>query len=145
MQPFNKVWDAREKRNLEFMYESSPTMIGFNPRWPLSRVEKINVLILKCMLTVWWITAIKISYLWHIYDSIKAITVTTEIQRISYSFTYFLATIDWNYRYLWNDKFSTHAYQLNLNDFYTALPKRHISDFNYCLWLNVVLLTPPRC
>jgi len=93
LQPFNKVWDAHEKRNLEFMYESSPTMIGFNPRWALSRVEKINVLLLKCMLTVWWITAIKISYLWHIYDSIKAITVTTEIQRISYSFTYFLATI----------------------------------------------------
>ena len=49
----------------------------------------------------------------------------------------FWPRFDWNYRYLWNDKYSTHAEQLNLNDFlYTALPKRHISDFNYCLWLH---------
>jgi len=52
LQPLNKVWDAREKRNLEFMFESSPTMIEFNPKWPLSRVEIINVLLLKCILTV---------------------------------------------------------------------------------------------
>ena len=122
LQPFNKVWDAHEKRNLEFMFESSPTMIGFNPKWPLSRVEMINVLLLKCILTVWWITTIQKSYLCYIYDSIKAITVTTEIQRIFLQlYLFFWPQFDWNYRYLWNDRYSTHAKQLNLNDFYTAL------------------------